>query len=250
MRIGIIGAGAIGTILARKFRASGHEVLLANSRGKDSVLPVAGEIGVTPVSAHDALREVDAVVVSIPEERIPELRPVFDTVPDELVIIETGNYYPRVRDREIADIEAGLPESKWVERQLGRSVIKAFNSILAQSLADCGTGAGDPTRIALPVAGDDPHSKRIAIRLVDDAGFDAVDAGSLAESWRQQPGMPAYCTDLAVAGLRRALAADCVRHLAPQRRDLAIQRMIELGFDLTNQKWVELNREIFGITAG
>ena len=170
---------------------------------------------------------------------------LFEGAPDKLVIVDTGNYYPGVRDERIPEIEAGLPESQWVAQQLGRPVIKAFNSILAQSLAGKGREAGKPGRIALPVAGDDPDAKRIATGLVNDAGFDSVDAGTLAESWRQQPGTAAYCTDLSVEDLRRALpAAD--REGAPAKRDAAVNKVIQLNFQITNDEWVALNRATFG----
>jgi predicted dinucleotide-binding enzyme len=120
-------------------------------------------------------------------------------------IVDTGNYYPG-RDGKIADIEEGTPESRWVSEQLGHPVIKAFNNIYAQHLQTRGKPAGTPDRIALPVAGDDPDAKAIVMRLVDELGFDPVDAGGLDESWRQQPGSPCYAADLDADGLRRALA--------------------------------------------
>jgi predicted dinucleotide-binding enzyme len=246
MKIGIIGAGAIGGTLARKFRDAGHDVQLANSRGANSVRGRAEEIGVTPVDARGAVRGVAVVVVSIPQGRITELPDrLFEGAPENLVIVDTGNYYPRVRDEEIAAIEAGRPESQWVAEQLGRPVLKAFNSILAGSLVEKGRKAGEIGRIALPVAGDDTDAKRIVIGLVGDAGFDGVDAGSLAESWRQQPGTAAYCTDHPAGELRQALAA-ADRDSAPDKRDLAIEKMMQLGSGLTNDAWVELNRAIFG----
>ena len=245
MRIGIIGAGNIGATLARKFSAAGHDVSLANSRGPDSIRQVAEEIGVSPVSVQDAVRGVDALVVSIPQGRIPDLpKGLFAGLPRHAVVVDTGNYYPRVRDEAIAPIEAGTPESQWVADQVGRPVIKAFHSILAQSLAEEGREAGADNRIALPVAGDDAEAKRIVIGLVNDAGFDGIDAGSLAESWRQQPGTPAYCTDLGADELRRALSA-AEKDSAPRKRDLALQRLGEAGSKITNEDMVRLNRSIF-----
>jgi predicted dinucleotide-binding enzyme len=99
-----------------------------------------------------------------------------------------------------------MAESRWVEHQLGRPVVKAFNNIYAQHLLERGRPAGSRGRIALPVAGDDNHAKETAMRLVDQLGFDAVDAGSLDESWRQQPGTPVYTADFDAEGVRRALA--------------------------------------------
>jgi len=97
-------------------------------------------------------------------------------------------------------------ESRWVEKQLGRPVIKAFNNIYAEHLYKLGRSKGSPGRIALPVAGDDAAAKQVVLRLIDELGFDAVDAGGLDESWRQQPGTPVYATDFNADGVRRALA--------------------------------------------
>ena len=111
---------------------------------------------------------------------------------------------PAARGR-IAQIEAGLPESAWVEARLGHRVVKVFNSILAQHLLENGRPAGTPGRIALAVAGDDAGEKAVVARLLDEIGFDAVDAGPIAESWRQQPGTPGYLRDGDAAGVRATL---------------------------------------------
>jgi predicted dinucleotide-binding enzyme len=146
-------------------------------------------------------------VVTIPEAKIRDLpRDMFAGVPDEVVVIDTGNYYPRERDGRIGEIEAGITESRWVANQLGRPVVKAFNNIYAQHLLERGRPAGSQGRIALPVAGDDKNAKATVMRLVDQFGFDAIDAGGLDESWRQQPGTPGYTADLDAEGVRRALA--------------------------------------------
>jgi predicted dinucleotide-binding enzyme len=114
--------------------------------------------------------------------------------------------YPRQRDGRIEAIEASLPESKWVAQQLGRPVIKAFNNIYAKHLLELGRPKGMPGRIALPVSGDDDTAKAIVLKLINELGFDAVDAGGLDESWRQQPGTPVYTEDFDADGVRRALA--------------------------------------------
>jgi predicted dinucleotide-binding enzyme len=208
MRIGIIGAGQIGGTLARRFTAIGHEVFIANSRGPASLAALAKETGATPVTVEQAARSGDVVVVTIPMKNIPRL-PVdlFQGVPDNVVVIDTGNYYPQQRDGRIDPIERGTTESRWVSEQLGRPVVKAFNNIYARHLLENGKPNGAPGRIALPVAGDDRRAKDIVIRLLDELGFDGVDAGSLDESWRQQPATPVYGTDLDVEGVRKALAA-------------------------------------------
>jgi 8-hydroxy-5-deazaflavin:NADPH oxidoreductase len=206
MKIGIIGAGNIGGALARRLTELGHEVSIANSRGPDTLREVEAETGATAVTAREAVRGKDVVVVTIPEKNVPRLPDdLFDGVGDDVVVIDTGNYYPRNRDGRIDEIEAGTPESVWVSQQLRRPVVKAFNNIYAQHLRDHGRPPRSRDRIALPVAGHQP-AKATVMQLVEELGFDAVDAGSLEESWRQQPGTPVYATDLDADGVRRALA--------------------------------------------
>ena len=175
MKIGIIGAGQIGGTLARRLTELGHKVSVANSRGPETLSDLAAQTGATAVSAPEAVRGVDLIVVTIPQNNVPNL-------------------------------PAGLfPESRWVEQQLGRPVIKAFNNIYARHLLELGRPAGAPGRIALPVAGDDDVAKAVVLKLVEELGFDGVDAGGLDESWRQQPGTPVYTKDFDVDGVRRGL---------------------------------------------
>jgi predicted dinucleotide-binding enzyme len=131
---------------------------------------------------------------------------LFKDVTASVVVIDTGNYYPRQRDGRIDAIEKGMPESQWVAQQLGRPVIKVFNNIYAARLQNFGLPAGTAGRVAIPVAGDDLKAKAIVFRLVDEIGFDPVDAGSLAESWRQQPGTPVYGPDFVADEVQRALS--------------------------------------------
>jgi len=207
MRIGIIGAGNIGGALTHQFRAAGHQVTIANSRGPESLAALAEETGATAATAEQAARGNDVVVVTIPLSKLPDLpRDLFADAPADLVVIDTGNYYPQQRDGLLADIENGTTESGWVGQHLGRPVVKAFNSIVSQHLLENGKPVGAQGRIALAVAGDDPRAKATVMGLIDGIGFDAVDAGSIADSWRQQPGSPGYLKDGDVAGVRRALA--------------------------------------------
>jgi len=207
MKIGIIGAGQIGSTLTRKFRALGHEVSVANSRGPQTLANLAKETGAKAVSVKEAARGGDVVIITIPEAHIPSLpKDLFVAVPDNVVVVDTGNYYPRERDGHIVEIEAGMTESRWVERKLRRPIVKAFNNIYAQHLMDLGHPAGAANRIALPVAGDNPAAKSTVMSLIEQLGFDAVDAGGLDESWRQQPGTPVYGTDFNAGELRQALA--------------------------------------------
>lgn len=207
MRIGIIGAGNIGGTLARHFAKLGHQVSMSNSRGPESLTALAAEIGAKPVSVVDAVKAAELVVIAIPTKAVPELpRRLLAGVSDSLVVVDTGNYHPELRDGRIEAIDRGLLESQWVAQRLGRSVIKAFNTIFAKSLLEKGVPRGTTGRIALPVSGDSRDAKAVVLRLVDDLGFDAVDGGDLDYSWRQQTGTPAYCRDLEAGALRRALA--------------------------------------------
>jgi predicted dinucleotide-binding enzyme len=207
MKIGIIGAGKIGGTLARRLTAVGHEVSIANSRGPETLAGLASEIGAKAVTIEQAARSGDVVIVSIPEKSIARLPAgLFDGVPEDVVVVDTGNYYPAQRDGRIDAIENGTTESRWVSDQIGRPVVKVFNTIYAQHLLELGKPKGTPGRIALPVAGDDKRAKDVILRLLDELGFDGVDAGGLDQSWRQQPGTPIYGTDLDAASARKALA--------------------------------------------
>jgi 8-hydroxy-5-deazaflavin:NADPH oxidoreductase len=207
MKIGIIGAGNIGGALTRRLRSLGHEVFVANSRGPESLAGLAKKTGAKPVSVTAAAHSGEVVIVTIPEKNIPELpRDLFNGVPVTVAVIDTGNYYPQQRDGRIKEIESGTVESVWVSQQLNRPVVKAFNNIFAEHLFKLGRPKGAPDRIALPVAGDDPAAKALVLKLVDELGFDGVDAGGLAESWRQQPGTPVYAADFNAEGVRKALS--------------------------------------------
>jgi predicted dinucleotide-binding enzyme len=207
VKIGIIGSGNIGGALTRRFTALGHEVSVANSRGPETLRDLQRETGAKAVTVQEAARAGKVVIVTIPEAQIPNLpKGLFAGVPDDVVVVDTGNYYPQQRDGRIAGIEDGITESRWVANQLGRPVIKAFNNIYAQHLQDLGRPKGNPGRIALPVAGDDQRAKEVVMRLVDELGFDPVDAGKLDDSWRQQPATPVYVADYDAAGVKRALS--------------------------------------------
>lgn len=215
MKIGIIGAGSIGGTLTRRLRRMGHEVSVANRRGPSSLAGLAAETGARAVTVTEAARAGEVVIVTIPEGQIPLLpKGLFDGVPASVAVVDTGNYYPRERDGRIEPIEGGMVESAWVAKVLGRPVIKAFNNIYAKDLLELGMPAGAAGRLALPVAGDDAAAKRAVMRLVEELGFDAVDAGGLAESWRQQPGTPVYGPNRDAAGVAKALA-----EASPVRQD-------------------------------
>lgn len=189
MNIGILGAGMIGKQLALKLAAAGHDVAIANTRGPETIGQDLLATGAKAVTAKQAVSSREVVIVSIPLERIPDLAPLFSGVSDEVVVIDTSNYWP-YRTGIIKAIEAGQVESEWVEEQLGRRVAKAWNAIMFSSLENKGRPVGAPDRLAIPVAADVEYDRRIAMSLVEDTGFDAVDAGTIADSWRQQPAAP------------------------------------------------------------
>ena len=156
----------------------------------------------------EAPNGAEILVVTIPLKNVSDLpRELLKNLPADAIVIDTCNYYPSARDGQIAEIDNGLPESVWVEQHIGHPVHKLFNNIYAPSLVRDGKVKGAPHRIALPVAGDDATAKSRLIELLDKMGFDGLDAGSLQDSWRQEPGTPAYCTDLDLATLPAALAA-------------------------------------------
>jgi 8-hydroxy-5-deazaflavin:NADPH oxidoreductase len=216
MDIGIIGSGNIGSTLARHLRSLGHQVSIANSRGPASLAALAAETGATAATAEQAARAQDLVVIAIPQKAVRELpREVLSAT--SAVIVDAGNYYPS-RDGRIAEIDDGLTDSQWVAQLLGRPVVKAFNNIVAGSLASGGVPQGDPRRVCLSVAGDDLRAKAMVQDLIRALGFDAIDGGTLAESWRQQPGAPAYCRDLNAAALGAALAQADAGQIAGYRQ--------------------------------
>ncbi|MET7380147.1 NAD(P)-binding domain-containing protein [Streptomyces sp. NPDC005526] len=214
MKIGIIGAGNIGGNLTRRLTALGHDVSVANSRGPHTLAALAEETGATPVRVEEAARGAEIVVVTVPLKAVPDLPAgLLDGAAEGAAVIDTGNYYPRQRDGRIAEIEdGGLTESRWTERRIGHAVIKAFNGTYAQDIVERPRPAGDPERMALPVAGDDAEAKARVRALIDELGFDTVDSGGIDDSWRQQPGTPVY-------GLRAGVDAvvEALREASPER---------------------------------
>jgi predicted dinucleotide-binding enzyme len=214
MKIAIVGAGSVGGTLARRFAALGHNIAISNSRGAERLADLAAETGAVPMPVGEAMQGADVVILAIPKRSMPQLPTgIIDAAPRRVVVIDPSNYAPRQRDGYIAEIENGTIESRWTEARIGHPVVKAFNNITARHLSALARPAGSPERIALPVAGDDPVAKIIAMSVVDEFGFDPVNAGDLDNSWRQQPGTPVYTTDLDKDGVREALAA-----ASPERR--------------------------------
>lgn len=216
MNIGIIGAGHIGSALATRLTSLGHSVWIANSRGPETLNDVAQKTGAKPVTAQEAARHGEILVVTIPLKNIPQLpKDLFTGVAADVPVIDTSNYYPILRDGHISELETGdLTESEWVQQHLGRPVVKVFNNIHAEHIETKGLPKGTAGRIALPVASDDAAAKQKVMALVEELGFDPVDNGSLHESWRQQPGTPSYGADLSADKLR-----ELFEKLGPQRTE-------------------------------
>jgi len=219
MKIGIVGAGNIGTILARRLARAGHDVSIANSRAPQTVADAALSTGAAAVWAADVTKDADVVITSVNMGQIPDIAVLVAQAPPDAVVIDTSNYFPH-RDGVIDALQgSGRTESLWVQEHYGRPITKAWNTITTDSFAQKTSEPGAHARVALPVAGDDAEARATAMALVETTGFEAFDAGGLAESWRQQPGTPAYTTDLTAAQLPGALSrADANR--SARRRDL------------------------------
>ena len=247
MKIGILGTGNIGKTLVKTLSAAGHEVKVANSRGPETIDADLLASGARAVTSAEAVTGVDVVIMSTPLGAIPGIAPLIAALPEDVVVIDTSNYYP-ARDNEIDAIENGMAESVWVSGELGRPIAKAWNAITSASFAQKGAPAGRAGRIAIPVAADGEREREVAMRLVDETGLDPVYSGSLADSWRQQPGSPVYCTDLSRDEIPSALAA-AERARLPKRRDLAIDAIMErVGDSTTNPDSdyaVRLTRALF-----
>ncbi|RVK08685.1 3-hydroxyisobutyrate dehydrogenase [Sinorhizobium medicae] len=240
MKVGIIGAGNIGATLARKLAAQGHEVKIANSKGPASLADLSRNVGATAVPKEDAVADVEVVILSIPFGSYPNLSKIFQNVPEDVIVVDTSNYYP-FRDGSIPEVDAGKPESVWVSDHIKHPVVKAWNAVLAATLSERGKQSGDKDRIAIPVAGNDPKAKSVVMNLVEETGFDPVDSGELVSSWRQQPGTPAYCTELTAEQLKAALeAAD--RSRAASIRDALIKQFMEAGAPVSHDDMVARNR--------
>ena len=208
MKIGIIGSGAMGRYFAAQFVKLGHAVSIANSRGPASLQQVASDTGAGAATVEEATRDKNVIVVSIPQKNVPDLpKHLFAHLPKDVLVIDTCNYYPDIRDGIIPELEQSGIDSLWVQQQLGISVVKVFNSITSQSITGLGRPKGDKDRIALAVSGDNAGAKEVAFGLVEALGFDPFDVGSIAQSWKQQPGSSIYCRDLKLATLEERVLA-------------------------------------------
>ncbi|TWE03362.1 hypothetical protein FB545_0425 [Peribacillus frigoritolerans] len=238
MKFGIIGAGTIGSIISKKLVKNGHDVKIADARGIEHL--EGKELAGTPVLIEDVMTNIEVLIISLPLTALPSIRNIIEQVGEEVIVVDTSNYYPS-RDQEI---ENGMVESDWVSNQLGKPIIKAFNNLLAYTLENEGTPEGTSGRIAMAIAGNDVSQKQIIMDVVNQLGFDTVDSGSLSDSWRQQPGTPAYCTELTKEELTKALEK-ANKEKAPFLRDKVIEKLSASNFPLANKDIVNMNREIY-----
>ena len=206
MRIGIIGSGNIGGTLARLLAGAGHQVVLSNSRGPETLAGLVAEIGPaatasTPAGAAEA---GEVVIVAIPFFRYPAL-PAAELAGK--IVVDATNYYAG-RDGGFPDIESGQTgASELLAAALpGARVVKAFNTIHFRHLAADGVPSGTPGRRAIPIAGDDAAAKATVAGLIDQIGFDAYDVGSLADGRRFDPGTPLFNVALTTEEVAAALA--------------------------------------------
>jgi 8-hydroxy-5-deazaflavin:NADPH oxidoreductase len=205
--IGFIGAGHIGSQVARLAVARGHAVVMSNSRGPDTLAALVAELGpnARAATAAEAGQAGDIVVVTVPLKNYRDV-PVAPLAGK--IVIDTNNYYPQ-RDGHIPELDdESTTTSELLQAHLPSSkVVKAFNHIYAEQLTTDGKAAGSPNRRALVIAGDDAAAKAVVTRLLDEFGFDTVDAGPLKEGWRIQRDTPGYGPRRTAEELRQDLAA-------------------------------------------
>ncbi|RZK33875.1 MAG: 3-hydroxyisobutyrate dehydrogenase [Hymenobacter sp.] len=241
MKIGIIGTGPVGGTLAKNLAALGHQVKVTNTRQPAELAQKAQELGASPATLPDVVQDVEVVFIAVPFQVLSEFpKDLFRSLPPKVIVVDTGNYYP-FRDGKIDALAQGQPESVLAAEQLGRPLLKAFNNLLAETMASGGAAPGTPGRLALSIAGDDEQAKQRLSDLCNALGFDVVDGGRLADSWRQQPGTPAYCTELTAPELTQALA-NAVPGKAPQIRDQIISELLQRDTWPTREEVVAGNR--------
>lgn len=246
-RIAVLGTGHIGKTLARSLASAGYSVKVANSRGPETIAPDVLETGAEAADAVSAMQDAQVVILSIPMAKLADIAPLIRKLPRHVIVADTSNYYPH-RDGNIDAFSDGQVESAWVAHLLSRPLVKAWNAIGSDSLATKGKAEGMAGRISIPVAGNIEEHKKMVMRLVSVTGFDAFDAGTVEESWRQQPGAPCYCTDLTYDEMKSAIAATEKTRL-PARRDIAVQaiqeRMGDKQSNPTADYIVRLHRALF-----
>jgi hypothetical protein len=190
--IGLIGSGSIGSTVARLAIAAGHDVVLSNSRGPQTLSALVAELGprARAATSTEAAAAGDIVVVTVPVKAYPNMPA--SALADKIVI-DTGNYYP-ARDGQISELDGkSVTDSEFLARYIpGAKVVKGFNNIFFKHLLSLARPAGAADRTYLPVAGDEGAAKAAVTEFLDSIGYGTVDAGPLAEGWRQQPRTPVY----------------------------------------------------------
>jgi predicted dinucleotide-binding enzyme len=243
MKITVIGAGVIGGNLASRLSDAGHDVAVADARGPVAVDEDVLASGARAIEIDAATQDRDVIVLAIPFSVQKDLAEVISGVPASTVVVDTSNYYPAMAG-PVDAVDAGKVESVWSQETLGRPIVKAWNAALAATQQTKGQPSGTPGRIAIPVAADSSDDRATVMQLVDDTGFDPYDAGVIAESWRQQPGTPAYCTELGYDDLGKALAA-AVKDDAPAKRDELMAHFGSLEKMPSLDETVAINRAAF-----
>ena len=204
MKIGIIGAGFIGRLIAIHGVRNGHEVMISNSRGPDSLRSAVAAIKCKSGFAVEAAKFGDVVFLAVPFSN-------YLLLPAQAlagkIVVDANNYYPD-RDGAIPELDSGeATTSELTAAHLtGAKIVKAFNAIMANDLEKDGLPAGSAGRRALPMAGDDNAAKAVVAKLMNEFGFDVVDAGPLAEGWRFERARPAYCVPFKRDALANVLA--------------------------------------------
>ncbi|OPH34899.1 3-hydroxyisobutyrate dehydrogenase [Moraxella lacunata] len=207
MNIAVIGIGQIGGTIAQKLAQAGYNVSVANSKGVDGVRDFADKIGAKACDLDTVGVGTDVLILSLPTPAIADLpKSLWQGLSPDCVVVDTANYYPEFRDKPIDEIDNGMAESVWVSSVVGRDVVKAFNMLLAHSLANLGKNPDRKDRLAMWVAGNDEPAKGRVMTLVEQCGFAPLDGGDLAGSWRQQPNSAGYCCDYTAHELRQSRA--------------------------------------------
>ncbi|WP_415363808.1 hypothetical protein L1F34_000138 [Mammaliicoccus lentus] len=239
MNIGIIGAGPIGVTISEKLYNLGHNIKIADVRSV-SYLENKKFKG-KAVEIDEVIKHVDILIISIPTQVIPTIKPYISNISDDVIVVDTSNYYP-FRDGNIKELNDGTVESEWVSEAIGKPVIKAFNNLLAYTLKNKNSTEENEEKIAMAISGDNTEDKKIISELIQSIGFDTVDSGEIKNSWRHQPGTPAYCTELNTEELEIALkVAD--KNLAPINRDEVFKHFEP---NMNHDQIIELNRKYYG----
>lgn len=204
MKIGVIGIGAIGGELAKKLVIAGHEVKVCNSTQGEKLQTFATSINATPATLEEVVQNVDVVIISLAPAGMMAIRDTVEAIPSTIVVLDTFNYYPG-RDDPVTEIDDNtMIHSEWAQSLFKRPVVKAFNSILASTLVD---RAFETPRIGLAVFGDLKEHRDVALTIADAVGFEGVDAGTIADSYKGQPGSLAYCREMNAVDTAAAVAA-------------------------------------------